>query len=205
MINNIINTIDSIRKIEFEKNNYEYVEKIVVDTTEKNGNINDIRNFQADIRKKTMQENNKTKQNKRTTYIMDSGEGTMVGGESVAVKPVDIIKDDIFKNTTENEVSSSSESKLEITTMDGEGKLTLIKNYLYKKNIRLSPEDIQKITELVNNPDFSLRKYINISKMYQEITKITFIKKNSDGTYFFDEAELTKTKASTKKPKSFFK
>jgi hypothetical protein len=51
-----------------------------------------------------------------------------------------------------------------------------------------------------NDPNINLKKYLTISKLYQEVTKISFIKKIEDGSYQID--------ISDKKPKNktqFFK
>jgi Mg/Co/Ni transporter MgtE len=47
----------------------------------------------------------------------------------------------------------------------------------------------QKIESIIDNPAISLKKYITISKMYQQITKIGFIKKLEDGLYIVDISE----------------
>jgi len=58
----------------------------------------------------------------------------------------------------------------------------------------------KKIEDLLNNPEFCLKKYITISKVYQQITKISFLKKIENGTYAVDISDKK-----TKNKNLFFK
>ena len=78
---------------------------------------------------------------------------------------INILEDDIFSN--EFDENPPEEDKLDIETMDREKKIELINEYIQRKNI-------------------ILKKYINISKMYQQITKIGFIKKLENGMYIIN-------------------
>jgi hypothetical protein len=58
-----------------------------------------------------------------------------------------------------------------------------------------------KIENIIDNPDISLRKYITISKLYQDISKISFIKKVDETNY----AVILDDKVKKSKTSSFFK
>ena len=90
---------------------------------------------------------------------------------------------------------------MDISSLDKDKKLELINNFIQKKSIFLDEESMKKIEEIIDNSEISLRKYIIISKMYQEITKINFIKKLEDGSYVVDLGENKNKKVK----KSFFK
>ena len=53
-------------------------------------------------------------------------------------------------------------------------------------------EQLKKIDDIVDNPEIMLKKYLNISKMYQQITKISFIKKLENGSYIVDISDTKK-------------
>ena len=76
--------------------------------------------------------------------------------------------------------------------MDREKKINLIREYIVRKNIYLEEEELKKIDDIVDNPEIMLKKYLNISKMYQQITKISFIKKLENGSYIVDISDTKK-------------
>ena len=61
---------------------------------------------------------------------------------------------------------------------------------------------MQKIENIIDNPDIILRKYITISKMYQDISKISFIRKIDETNY---AVILEDSKSKKAKSVSFFK
>ena len=93
------------------------------------------------------------------------------------------------------ENDDEEEVKLDISSMDNSKKMELIMEFVKRKNITLEEESIKKIQELVNDEEFPLKKYINVSKIYQQITKIGFIKKLENGSYIIDIQEKKKTKS----------
>ena len=109
---------------------------------------------------------------------------------------IDILQDDIFNDDTESGVN---DIKLEIDSLSREKKLELINDFLQRKNIIFDEENLKKIELIVDNSEISLKKYLNISKMYQQVIKISFIKKLENGTYIID---LNNNKV--KKSKSYF-
>ena len=56
-----------------------------------------------------------------------------------------------------------------------------------------------KIEDIIDNPEINIKKYFNISKVYQQVNKISFIKKLENGTYIIDTSE-----SKSKKTKKFF-
>jgi hypothetical protein len=79
------------------------------------------------------------------------------------------------------------EDKLDIETMDRDKKIELINEFIQRKNIIFDEDNsIGKIIEIIDDDSINLKKYINISKMYQQITKIGFIKKLENGTYIIN-------------------
>jgi len=72
---------------------------------------------------------------------------------------------------------------------------------LKKKSIKLDEANMLKIENIIDNPEISLRKYITISKLYQDISKISFIKKVDETNY----AVIVDDKVKKSKTSSFFK
>jgi hypothetical protein len=97
---------------------------------------------------------------------------------------VDILEDDIFKNNTNTE--EKDEEKINIHELPFEKKLELINDFLDRKNITLDSNNNAKLINILQDESILLKKYINISNMYQHITKITFVKKLEDGSYIID-------------------
>ena len=183
-IDNIIQKINTIREQQFLINDFVYIEKDLPKKTV-NENSMEFKNFQSAMKTKSSQAKIKKSGIKKKEYDTTNGD-------------INIISDDIFKM---EEIAEDLAEKLDIQTLNKEDKLKLIHNFIQKKCITLSQEDLDKIDQIIDNPDISLRKYINVSKMYQEINKISFIKKLEDGTYIVDleENKPKKTK------KTFFK
>ena len=117
----------------------------------------------------------------------------------IAYNKINIIDDPIFDSI--NEVEESSQEKIDITSLDRENKLKLINDYLKKKSIKLDEANMLKIENIIDNPEISLRKYITISKLYQDISKISFIKKIDETSY----AVILDDKVKKGKTSSFFK
>jgi len=163
--------LDNIRNNEFILNNYVYVDK-VIEKKSKTENPMEFKKYQNNVIKKS---------NKKI--------------EIDEFQNVDILEDDIFNENSDDK----DEIKLDIHLLDKEKKLFLINNFIQRKNITLDEIENKKIEDMLDNPDFNLKKYLNISKVYQQITKISFIKKLENGSYIVD---MSDNKA--KKNKKYF-
>jgi hypothetical protein len=166
------NNIDHIRTNEFEKFNFKYEEK-VIEQKVLNENIQEFTEYKyknsKGIKKSTESENSTTN--------------------------IDILEDDIFING-QNE-NPDDEIKLDVDLLDRDKKLSMVHDFLQRKNINLDEENLKKIEDIIDNPDLKLKKFLNISKIYQQISRITFIKKLENGSYIVDISE-NKTKKSKK-------
>jgi hypothetical protein len=181
-IEEIKSSFEKLRNNEFEINNFKYKEPEMV---KKDINVDtvDFKNYQSSIRKKAMSEKNKpSNMFKNEVETTDNGKISIMDGS-------------IFET---QEVKDSIEEKIDINILDKETKIKLIHNYLNKKNIKLDEENLLKIENIIDNPDISLRKYITISKLYQDISKISFIKKVDETNYgviLDDKVKKSKTSA----------
>jgi hypothetical protein len=178
------NKINKIRDNEFKNFNFEYTEN-VIEKKELYENSMEFKKFQINVKKKAIQEKQKP--------------GNIGKKEYESNNSVDILEDDIFNNTFKE--NQTDEVKLDIESFDREKKLSLIYDFLQRKNIILEEYNLKKIEEIVDNPEITLKKFLNVSKIYQQITRITFIKKLENGSYIVDinENKPRKTK------KYFFK
>ena len=184
-IEEIKSSFEEIRNNEFEIHNFKYKKPELVKKEINVDNV-DFKHYQSSIRKKAMSEKNKPSNMFKTEV------------DTTDNNKINIIDDPIFNS---QEVEESSQEKLDITLLDKEAKLNLIHNYLKKKSIKLEEADLLKIENIVDNPDISLKKYITISKLYQDISKISFIKKVDETNY----AVILDDKVKKSKTSSFFK
>jgi len=180
-ISNCIDKINILRKTEFEKYNFVYDEK-VIEKKKLSENLMEFKNFQNSIKKKALLEKYKPSNIAKKEYTTNSN--------------IDILKDDIFMN---NFKENNDEIKLDILSLDRDKKIELINDFLQRKNILLDDIEYKKIEDIVDNPEINIKKYFNISKIYQQINKISFIKKLENGTYIIDISE-----SKSKKTKKFF-
>jgi hypothetical protein len=103
----------------------------------------------------------------------------------------------IFNNISNEE--SNEEIKLDIDLLDRDKKMQLINDFLERKNIILEENEIKKIENIIDDTEIVLKKYISISKIYQQIVKISFLKKLENGSYIIDL-----NKSNVKKSKKYF-
>ena len=184
VINNIIEKIKDIREEEFKIHDIAYEEKII-EKKKLSEDIVDIKNFKNKIIKKALQDKNKPSNIGKKEYPSNND-------------GINILEDDIFSN--EFDENPPEEDKLDIEKLDREKKIELIYEYIQRKNIIFDEENSnQKIMDIMDDPNIHLKKYINISKIYQQITKISFIKKLENGMYIIN---LNDTKV--KKSKNLF-
>ena len=184
-IEEIKSSFEEIRNNEFELNNFKYKKPELI---KKDINVDtvDFKNYQSSIRKKAMSEKNKPSNMFKNDV------------ETTDNTNINIIDDPIFNS---EDIEESSQEKIDITILDRDTKLKLIHNYLKKKGIRLDEANMLKIENIIDNPDISLRKYITVSKLYQDISKISFIKKVDETNY----AVILDDKVKKSKTSSFFK
>lgn len=167
-LNIFINKISNIREEEFNKNNFIYKEKNV-EKKKVNENLMEYRNFKSNMIKKSIKDKMKPSNIGKKEYEL---------GENY----INILEDDIFTN--EDEISE--DTKLNIDELNREDKLKLIYDYLQRKCIDLDDFNLKKIDMIIDDNNINLKKHIVISKMYQQIIKISFIKKIENGTYIID-------------------
>jgi len=184
IVNNIKASIADIRNNEFENEGFKYIEQEIVKKDINVDNI-DFKNYQSTIKKQALIDKSKPSNINRKEI------------ETTNTENINIVDDEIFCDD-----DGSSNEKFDFNTLSSEEKLRMIMNFLKKKLIKLDEENMTKLNELVNNAEFPLKKYITISKIYQEITKITFIKKIDETTYIIMVDELNKKKG---KAVNFFK
>ena len=184
-IEEIKSSFEKLRNNEFEVNNFKYT-KLELIKKDINVDTVDFKHYQSAIRKKAMSEKNKPSNMFKNDI------------ETTDNNKINIIDDPIFNS---EDVEESSQEKIDITSLDRETKLKLINNYLKKKSIKLDEVNMLKIENIIDNPDISLRKYITISKLYQDISKISFIKKIDETNY----AVILDDKIKKSKTSSFFK
>lgn len=170
-IEGIINKVDKVRNDVFSTNTYTYEER-VIETPLLNENPMEFKNFKTKIKKKAQMDKMKPSNVGKKEY----------GGNC---DNIDILEDDIFNNNNKPE----EDTKLNIDELDREKRLDLINEFIQRKNIILDEMNMQKIYSILDNPTVNLKKYITVSNMYQQITKIGFIKKLEDGLYIVDISE----------------
>ncbi|MEI7831387.1 MAG: hypothetical protein WCI31_16530 [Prolixibacteraceae bacterium] len=125
-----------------------------------NENLKEFRQFQNNIKKKAMLEKYKPANISKKEY------------DTSAETVLENLENNIFANYENNEENKGEESKIDISELDRNSKINLIKEFIYRKNIFLDETEINKIENIIDNPEIQIKKYINISKMYQQITKI---------------------------------
>jgi hypothetical protein len=167
-LNTFINKINNIREEEFNKNNFIYKEKNV-EKKKVNENLMEYRNYKSNMIKKSIKDKMKPSNIGKKEYEL---------GDNY----INILEDDIFTN--EDEISE--DNKLNIDELTRDDKLKLIYDYLQRKCIDLDECNLKKIECIIDDTNIILKKHIVISKMYQQIIKISFIKKVENGSYIID-------------------
>lgn len=182
-LDNFTDKINNIRTKEFENYNFTYNDKII-EKKILNENSMEFKNFKNTIKKKALLDKSKP--------------GNISKKEYESLNPgIDILEDDIFNNNSSE--NKSEDIKLDVESLDRDKKLELIYEFLQRKNIILEENELNKIIGIIDNPDVVLKKYLNISKIYQQVTKVSFIKKLENGSYIIDLNE-----SKPKKSKNIF-
>jgi hypothetical protein len=172
-VETFLHNMHHIREEEFHLYHYTY-EKKKVEKKMIQENSMEFKNYSNKLKKKALQDKNKPGQNGKREY------------ESSNLM-IDILEDDIFHNLSEEQ--SDTDVKINIDTLDNDQKTDLIYDFLQRKNIIFDPEQLIQLKTIIEDPTVSLKKYIHISKMYQQITRISFIKKMENQSYIIDFQE----------------
>ena len=183
-LDNLVNKINEIRENEFNKFNFKY-EEIIIEKKPVNENSKEYSNYKNNLKKKSLLEKNKPKNFGKKDNIDESNIN------------IDILEDDIFNSNNSNE--NKEEIKLDLNSLEKEKKLEIINEFLQRKSILLEELELNKINDIVNDTNINFKKYFTISKMYQQITKISFIKKLENGSYIVDLSE-----SKSRKSKKYF-
>ncbi len=170
-IKEMLLNINTIRNEEFKKHNFTYEDKII-EKKELNENSMEYKNFKNIIIKKGNME--KLKPGNMGKKVYDTQNDN------------DFLDNDVFNSDIND---GENEPKLDIDLLTNDEKINMINDFLNRKNIIFDEIEFKKIENLVNDPEFPLKKYINISKMYKHIIKIGFIKKRENGSYEIDLTE----------------
>jgi len=177
-VTDFIQKVNTVRNEEFEKSNFVFTEKVIEKKT-LNENPQEFKVYKSTMKKKALMEKNKPGNINKKEY------------ETVN-EDIDILEDDIFKNSSQN--NNEEEPKFDIMALESDKKIELIMEFIKRKNIILEEQCIKQIEELLSDKEFPLKKYINVSKIYQQITKVGFIKKLENGSYIIDASEKKATK-----------
>lgn len=179
-----IKKVNDVRNEEFKLHNFSYEDKIL-EKKQLNENPMEFKNYKNIIKKKALMDKIKPGNINKKEYGPNND------------TDIDILEDDIFNNNSDE--TKGEENKIDIELLDRDKKLELIHDFLQRKNILLNEEELKKIENIIDDPDIPLKKYLNISKIYQQIIKIGFIKKLENGTYLID---INQNKS--KKSKNYF-
>lgn len=181
-LDNLVNKINEIRENEFNKFNFKHQE-IILEKKPINENSKEYSNYKNNLKKKSLIEKNKPKNFGKKDNIDDININ------------IDILEDDIFNSNNSNE-NKDEDIKLDLNLLEKEKKLEIINEFLQRKSILLEESELNKINDIVNDTNINFKKYFTISKMYQQITKISFIKKLENGSYIvnLNESKSRKSK-----------
>ena len=206
-VENFIDQLDTINQEEFKKNNYSVKKKIRV-KKELNENPLLLKEYKAN-RIETLKKKNKLIKKENFVDIDNKVDIDIFNKENInlIVNSYEDSPEVISKKNkgseesmdTEEEVSMKKENDLDFYELDKENKMNLIKDYMSRKKIYVEHEEFAKIDSIIDNNDL-LKKYISITKVHKQISKITFFKKKDDFSYNID-FQIPKKK----KQISFFK
>jgi hypothetical protein len=186
-LDNLVNKINEVRENEFNNFNLKY-DEIIIEKKLVNENSKEYSAYKNNLKKKSLIEKNKPKNFGKKDNI---NEDTNTN--------IDILEDDIFNSNNNLNENKDEEIKLDLNSLNKEKKLDIINEFLQRKSILLEESELSKINDIVNDDNNNFKKYFTISKMYQQITKISFIKKLENGSYIVDLSENK-----SRKSKKFF-
>lgn len=172
-ISELITKISNIRSDEFNKFNFQIKENTKQKTSFEDGM--EFKSFKSKIIKKASIDKLKPGNIGKKEYETSNSDSN-----------IDILADDIFEKTDDSLPPVNNPTTDIIEVFDLDKKKYMIDDFLQRKNIILEEDNLKKIDDIINNPDINLKKYITISKMYKQITKISFLKKLENGSYIID-------------------
>ena len=105
-------------------------------------------------------------------------------------------------NVNNSEENSTENNTTDIDKMPVDLKYELIEKYIQKKSINLNENDIDKLNDLLNDENIKLNKYISVSNVFGDITKISFLVKNKEtNEYYIDINNFKNSKKNINKKK----
>ena len=180
----IIEKVENLRKEEFLHQGIPLTEKQL----EKRlcaENTLEVRNLKSSLRKKARELSKKPGNVGKKVYDTTN-------------QQFDLFDENVFRLDKEDGEESST---FDFHSLPFDDKMKHITDYMQLKCIYLNQDDMEKIRNIVADETISLKKYISTSKMYQNIQKIAFIKKNETGMYSFAFDDLQPKRVK----KNFFK
>lgn len=172
-ISELISKITNIRTDEFNKYNFQIKENTKQKAVFEDGM--EFKSFKSKIIKKASIDKLKPGNIGKKEYETSNGDSN-----------IDILADDIFEKNDDSLPPVTDVSTDTVEVFDLDKKKYMINDFLQRKNIILEEDNLKKMDDIINNPDINLKKYITISKMYKQITKISFLKKLENGSYVID-------------------
>jgi len=200
-VENLIDQIETINQDEFKKNNYSVKKKIRV-KKEINENPLLLKEYKAN-RIETLKKKNKLIKKENFVDIDNKVDIDIFNKENI--NPVKNSPEDSSEDSPEDspedsseiiskkendsndseEIKMKKENDLDFYELDKENKMHLIKDYMSRKKIYIEFEEFAKIDSIIDNNEL-LKKYISITKIHKQISKITFFKKKDDFSYNID-------------------
>lgn len=187
-VEKFINQIDTINHEEFKKNNYSVKKKIRV-KKEINENPLILKEYKAN-RIETLKKKNKLIKKENFVDIDNKVDIDIFNKKNINVienssETSSKINNNDLIDVEEIEIEMKKENDLDFYKLDKENKINLIKDYMSRKKIYVEHEEFKKIDYLIDNNEL-LKKYISITKVHKQISKITFFKKKDDFSYMID-------------------
>ena len=183
IINNIINDYDKI--MESKNPSIEFTKK---QNQNQNQNQEDKKisdpNYSIDY---------KVYKNNRIKTLLSKNKIRKSMNDDQTEKEMNILTLNLYTNSSTNNLN-------DIDKMSFEEKYNLIERYIKKKNIVLSEIDRNRINDILVDDTIILKKYISVSAVFGDITKISFIVKNKEmNEYYIDLNNLKTIKKENKK------
>lgn len=183
IINNIINDYDKI--MESKNPSIEFTKK---QNQNQNQNQEDKKisdpNYSIDY---------KVYKNNRIKTLLSKNKIRKSMNDDQTEKEMNILTLNLYTNSSTNNLN-------DIDKMSFEEKYNLIERYIKKKNILLSEIDRNRINDILVDDTIILKKYISVSAVFGDITKISFIVKNKEmNEYYIDLNNLKTIKKENKK------
>ena len=196
-IDNLINHIDDLNHHSFNKNNFIIKKKIRI-KKEINENPLILKEYKAN-RIESMKKNNKLI--KKENFIDINNKIDIDIFDKRNINQENNQNNNTIKTHDNTLITDDNNNSLSISFYDlnKDDKLNLIKDFMSRKKIYIETNEFEKINEIIDNNEL-LKKHISITKLHNQISKISFFKKKDDFSYYIDFNIQKK-----KKQISFFK